>query len=61
MTLTPAAWRKLTQVLAPAAAAAYISFVIWDRSAYHVERRKELDAARAEAKAEAARRVAADP
>ena len=52
--------RKLARLAAPVICAAYVTYVAIDRGYYHIERRKELDAATARAKAEAARRVAAD-
>ena len=52
--------RKLARLAAPVVCAAYVTYVAIDRGYYHIERRKELDAATARAKAEAARRVAAD-
>jgi len=52
--------RKLARLAAPVVCAAYVTYVAVDRGYYHIERRKELDAAKARAKAEAARRVAAD-
>ena len=52
--------RKLARLAAPVVCAAYVAYVAVDRGYYHIERRKELDAATARAKAEAARRVAAD-
>ena len=52
--------RKLARLAAPVVCAAYVTYVAVDRGYYHIERRKELDAATARAKAEAARRVAAD-
>ena len=52
--------RKLARLAAPVVCAAYVAYVAIDRGYYHIERRKELDAATARAKAEAARRVAAD-
>ena len=52
--------RKLARLAAPVVCAVYVTYVAVDRGYYHVERRKELDAAKARAKAEAARRVAAD-
>ena len=52
--------RKLARLAAPVVCAAYVTYVAIDRGYYHIERRKELDAAKARAKAEAARRVAAD-
>ena len=52
--------RKLARLAAPVICAVYVAYVAVDRGYYHIERRKELDAATARAKAEAARRVAAD-
>ena len=52
--------RKLARLAAPVVCAAYVAYVAIDRGYYHIERRKELDAATARAKAEAKRRVAAD-
>ena len=52
--------RKLARLAAPVVCAVYVAYVAIDRGYYHIERRKELDAATARAKAEAARRVAAD-
>ncbi len=52
--------RKLARLAAPVVCAVYVTYVAVDRGYYHIERRKELDAATARAKAEAARRVAAD-
>ena len=52
--------RKLARLAAPVVCAAYVTYVAIDRGYYHIERRKELAAATARAKAEAARRVAAD-
>jgi hypothetical protein len=52
--------RKLARLAAPVVCAAYVAYVAVDRGYYHIERRKELDAATVRAKAEAARRVAAD-
>ena len=52
--------RKLARLAAPVVCAAYVTYVAVDRGYYHIERRKELDAATARAKAEAKRRVAAD-
>ena len=52
--------RKLARLAAPVVCAAYVTYVAIDRGYYHIERRKELDAATARAKAEAARRVEAD-
>ena len=49
--------RKLARLAAPVVCAAYVAI---DRGYYHIERRKELDAATARAKAEAKRRVEAD-
>ena len=52
--------RKLARLAAPVVCAAYVAYVAIDRGYYHIERRKELDAATARAKAEAKRRVEAD-
>ena len=52
--------RKLARIAAPVACALYVTYVAIDRGYYHIERRKELDAATARAKAEAKRRVEAD-
>ena len=52
--------RKLARLAAPVVCAAYVTYVAIDRGYYHIERRKELDAATARAKAEAKRRVEAD-
>ena len=52
--------RKLARLAAPVICAAYVTYVAVDRGYYHIERRKELDAAKARAKAEAKRRVEAD-
>ena len=52
--------RKLARLAAPVVCAAYVAYVAIDRCYYHIERRKELDAATARAKAEAKRRVEAD-
>ena len=50
--------RKLARLAAPVVCAAYVAYVAIDRG--YIERRKELDAATARAKAEAKRRVEAD-
>ena len=52
--------RKLARLAAPVVCAVYVTYVAVDRGYYHIERRKELDAATARAKAEAKRRVEAD-
>ena len=52
--------RKLARLAAPVVCAAYVTYVAIDRGYYHIDRRKELDAAKARAKAEAKRRVEAD-
>ena len=52
--------RKLARLAAPVVCAVYVAYVAIDRGYYHIERRKELDAATARAKAEAKRRVEAD-
>ena len=46
--------RKLARLAAPVVCAAYVTYVAIDSGYYHIERRKELDAATARAKAEAA-------
>ncbi len=52
--------RKLARLAAPVVCAVYVTYVAVDRGYYHIERRKELDAATARAQAEAKRRVEAD-
>ena len=53
--------RKLARLAAPVVCASYVAYVAVDRGYYHIERRKELDAATARRqRLEAARRVAAD-
>ena len=39
--------RKLARLAAPVVCAAYVAYVAIDRGYYHIERRKELDAATA--------------
>ena len=51
--------RQVARVLAPAICGCYIAYVLWDRSAYHVARRAELDAASARARDQARRDVVA--
>ena len=41
--------RKLARLAAPVVCAAYVAYVAIDRGYYHIERRKELDAATARA------------